>query len=185
MASAIGYITLKSVTIQQHKRNLQNSIFLIELENVENLQEYVKYVSKTSELRVTIISEDGSTLAESRASGLDYLEVMKKVNYGDGSIYIKLSMSLDGVMGEFYSLFLRLFLLFLFAFTLAFFLLKKMNEKIVFDIAQIINYLDEVTNKNYSAVIKIKHFKEFLQISLMLKNLVKRLHSKDKKKTKK
>ena len=216
MASIIGYITLKSITITQHKKNLQNSISLIELENIKNLQEYVKKVSQGTNLRVTMISEDGVVLAESLVEAAnmdnhslryeilradketfahsvresktvkaDFLYVAKKVSYKDGSIYIRLSMSLETIMSEFYFLFLKLFLLFLLFFVLAFYVLKKMNEKLVFDITQITKYLDEVSKKNYGAVIKVKYFYEFLQISLTLKNLVKRLHSRDKKKTKK
>ena len=216
MASIIGYITLKSITISQHKKNLQNSISLIELQNIENLQEYVKKVNQRTSLRVTIISEDGIVLAESLVDAIymnnhssryeilradeetfshsvresktikdKFLYVAKKVRYKDSSIYIRVSVSLETIMNEFYFLFLNLFLLFLLFFVLAFYILKKMSEKVVFDITQIINYLDEVSRKNYAAVIKVKYFYEFLQISLTLKNLVKRLHSRDKKKTKK
>jgi hypothetical protein len=60
-----------------------------------------------------------------------------------------------------------------------------MSEKISYDIEQITNYLDEITKKNYGAVIKIEYFYEFLQIALIVKNLVKKLHSKDKLKRKK
>ena len=59
-----------------------------------------------------------------------------------------------------------------------------MSQRIVYDISQITNYLDEVSNKNYKAVIKTKYFYEFLQISLLLKNLVKKLSKNEKKKAK-
>ncbi|HLD22313.1 MAG TPA: HAMP domain-containing sensor histidine kinase, partial [Sulfuricurvum sp.] len=45
-------------------------------------------------------------------------------------------------------------------------------------------YLDEVSAKNYRAVLKPEYFREFLQISIMLKNLVKKLHNRDKQKRK-
>ena len=216
VASIIGFAILKSVTMAQHQKYLQNSISLIELKNVENLQEYIKKVSQATGLRVTIISEDGSVLAESQSDvsnmdnhssryeiskaskdsfahdiresktlNTDFLYVAKKVSYRDGSIYIRLSMSLEDIMSEFYSLFFLLFLSFLFMFALAFYISKKMSEKISYDIVQITNYLDEITKKNYSAVIKIEYFYEFLQIALIVKNLVKKLHSKDKLKRKK
>lgn len=59
-----------------------------------------------------------------------------------------------------------------------------MSERIVYDIVQITKYLDEISNKNYKATIKTKYFYEFLQISLLLKNLVKKLHHRDKQKRK-
>jgi len=184
VASIIGYITLKSVTIEQHKKHLQNSISLIELKNVENLQEYVKKVAQSTELRVRITSEDGSLLAGSKVLKSDFLDVAKKVSYKDEFIYIKLYTSLDAIMDEFYFLFLQLFFLFLIVFILAFYISKKISEKILLDIADIRNYLEEISKKNYSAVIKTRYFYEFLQISLKLKNIVKRLHSKDKQKRK-
>ena len=215
VASLIGYIVLKSVTQEQYKKNLQNLISLIELNHVENLQEYVKKLSKTTEFRVTMISEDGTVLAESLSDVLSmdnhsaryeisqankdffsysvresktlksgFLYVAKKVTYKDEQIYIRLSINLDLIMSEFYSLFLKLFLLFFLVFLIAFYISKRMTDKIVFDIEQITNYLDEVTRKNYSYVIKTEYFYEFLEISLKLKNIVKRLHSKDKQKRK-
>ncbi|MDY0232427.1 MAG: hypothetical protein RBS11_00215 [Sulfurimonas sp.] len=216
VASIIGFAILKSVTIAQHKKYLQNSISLIELKKVENLQEYTKKVSQATGLRVTIISEDGSVLAESlsdvshmdnhssrneisqaskgsfahakresKTLNTDFLYVAKKVSYRDDSIYIRLSVSIEAIMSEFNSLFFLLFLSFLFIFALAFYISKKMSEKISYDIEQITNYLDEITKKNYGAVIKIEYFYEFLQIALIVKNLVKKLHSKDKLKRKK
>jgi len=145
VASIVGYITLKSVTIEQYKKHLQNSISLIELDNVENLQEYVKKVSQSTELRVSITSEDGSLLAGSKALKSDFLDVAKKVSYRDGFIYIKLSTSLDAIMNEFYFLFLQLFFL---VFVLAFYISKKISEKILLDIADISNYLEEISKKN-------------------------------------
>jgi len=216
VASIIGFAILKSVTIAQHKKYLQNSISLIELKKVENLQEYTKKVSQATGLRVTIISEDGSVLAESlsdvshmdnhssrneisqaskgsfahakresKTLNTDFLYVAKKVSYRDDSIYIRLSVGIEAIMSEFNSLFFLLFLSFLFIFALAFYISKKMSEKISYDIEQITNYLDEITKKNYGAVIKIEYFYEFLQIALIVKNLVKKLHSKDKLKRKK
>jgi len=77
-----------------------------------------------------------------------------------------------------------LLLLFLVVVLVAFYASKKMSEKIVYDIERITNFLDEISNKNYNAIIKTKYFYEFLQISLMLKNLVKKLSSRDKHKRK-
>jgi signal transduction histidine kinase len=54
----------------------------------------------------------------------------------------------------------------------------------LYDIEQLTNYLDEISNKNYKAIIKTKYFYEFLQISLLLKNLVKKLSNRDKQKRK-
>ncbi|MBU0721374.1 HAMP domain-containing histidine kinase [bacterium] len=115
---------------------------------------------------------------------VDFLYVAKKGVYKDKNIYIRLSMSLGQIMSDFYSLWSRLALVFFGIILISFYISKKMSERIVYDIEQITKYLDEISNKNYKAVIKTKYFYEFLQISLMLKNLVKKLSNREKQKRK-
>lgn len=114
----------------------------------------------------------------------DFLYVAKKALYKEKQIYLRLSMSLEQIMYDFYSLWTKLFFVFMGILILATFISKTMSQKVVYDIDQITNYLDEVSNKNYKAVIKTKYFYEFLQISLLLKNLVKKLSKNERKKSK-
>ncbi len=120
----------------------------------------------------------------SKTLEVDFLYVAKKYSYRGKKIYIRLSTSLAQVMSDFYSLWSKLSIVFVIAVLVAFYASKKMSEKIVYDIKQITKFLDEMSNKNYNAIIKTKYFYEFLQISLMLKNLVKKLRSRDKQKRK-
>ncbi|MBS4067640.1 MAG: HAMP domain-containing sensor histidine kinase [Sulfurimonas sp.] len=114
----------------------------------------------------------------------DFLYVAKRVSYKDEQIYVRVSMSLAQIMYDFYSLWMNLFFVFIAIVIIATFVSRTMSQKVVYDIAQITNYLDEVSNKNYKAVIKTRYFYEFLQISLSLKNLVKKLSKNEKKKIK-
>lgn len=114
----------------------------------------------------------------------DFLYVAKRVLYKNEEIYLRLSMSLAQIMYDFYSLWIKLFFVFMGMLILAAFISKTMSQKVVHDIEQITSYLDEVSNKNYRAVIKTKYFYEFLQISLLLKNLVKKLSKNERKKSK-
>lgn len=114
----------------------------------------------------------------------DFLYVAKKSMLGQKVIYIRVAKNLEQVMNDFYALWSRLIFVFLFIVLLGFYVSKKMSERIVYDIRQIMCYLDEISNKNYNAIIKTKYFYEFLQISLMLKNLVKKLSNRDKQKRK-
>lgn len=59
-----------------------------------------------------------------------------------------------------------------------------MSKKIRYDIEQITIYLEELSNKNYKAILHTKYFNEFLQISILLKNLAKKLHSRSRQKRK-
>ena len=115
---------------------------------------------------------------------VDFLYVAKKSTYKGEDIYIRLSMNLGQIMSDFYSLWSKLAFAFAIIIFISFYISKKMSEKIFFDIEQITKYLDEISNKNYKAVIKTKNFYEFLQISLLLKNLVKKLSNRDKQKRK-
>lgn len=115
---------------------------------------------------------------------VDFLYVAKKIVYKNEPMYIRLSISLAKLMEDFYSLWMKLALLFLMILFLAFYASKRMSARVLYDIEQLTNYLDEISNKNYKAIIKTKYFYEFLQISLLLKNLVKKLSNRDKQKRK-
>ncbi len=126
----------------------------------------------------------GSTTRYSKTLNVDFLYVSKKISFDNEKIYIRLSMSLEQIMEEFYLLWQKLFLVFVGIVLVATFVSRQMSSRILYDISQITNYLDEISNKNYRAVVKTKYFYEFLQISLLLKNLVKKLSKNDKKKLK-
>jgi two-component system, OmpR family, phosphate regulon sensor histidine kinase PhoR len=126
----------------------------------------------------------GVSIRYSKSVKEDFLYVATHSSYQDKIIYTRLAMSLEQVMSDFYSLWSRLIFVFLFIIAIAFYFTKAMSDRILYDIKQITCYLDEVSNKNYKAILKTKYFFEFLQISLILKNLVKKLSNRDKKKRK-
>jgi signal transduction histidine kinase len=136
------------------------------------------------EIMQSNIKEYGDITRYSDTVKADFLYVAKKVTYGEKQIYIRLAMSLAQIMYDFYSLWMKLFIVFLLIVFIATFISRSMSQRVVYDISQITDYLDEVSNKNYKAIIKTKYFYEFLQISLYLKNLVKKLSKNEKKKIK-
>ncbi len=217
ISSLISYVSLKSIIIEHNKNHLKNAIVLMqfELDNVNNLDTYATKINQSTNLRVTIINENGVVIAESSADKktmdnhanryeimhanqedfpyiirfsktlkVDFLYMAQKTTYRDENIYIRLSMNLGQIMSDFYSLWSKLAFAFIIVIFISFYISKKMSEKIFYDIEQITKYLDEISNKNYKAIIKTKNFYEFLQISLMLKNLVKKLSNRDKQKRK-
>ena len=217
VTSLISYVALKSIIIDHNQNNLENAIVImgLDLQKNNDLDLLSKRVYENTNLRVTIVNNNGVVIAESSADKstmdnhasryeimqankdefshitrysktleVDFLYVAKKFSYQGEKIYIRLSMSLAQVMSDFYSLWSKLFLVFLVVIVFAFYTSKRMSEKIVYDIEQITVFLDEISSKNYNAVIKTKYFYEFLQISLMLKNLVKKLSSREKQKRK-
>jgi len=67
-------------------------------------------------------------------------------------------------------------------FFIVFYVSKKTIDRVNSDVKDIKEYLEDINAKDYKSVIKIKHYVEFLEISLLLKNIVKRLKQKDSKK---
>ena len=67
----------------------------------------------------------------------------------------------------------------------SFFLVKKFSDNLLADTNHFTEYLEEINKKNYDAIVQIQHYSEFLRMSLIFKNLVKRLKPKMKLKTKK
>lgn len=63
-------------------------------------------------------------------------------------------------------------------YVVSYYILKKFVLKLDKDIDALTKYLEELNNKNYDAHLEIHHNLEFLKISLLLKNIVKRLYKK-------
>ena len=97
-------------------------------------------------------------------------------------LYIRLAMPLTTVLESFYKLWIKLAIAFVIVFVIAYLIAQQMSHRVVYDIKQLKVYLEEVSSKNYEAVVHIKYIQEFLELSLILKNIIKRLQKKDKKK---
>lgn len=59
-----------------------------------------------------------------------------------------------------------------------FYILKKQNDKLVEDTTALSEYILDISEKDYKSSLKIKYYSEFLQMSISLKNIVKRLTKK-------
>lgn len=217
IASLISFFTLKTMIIEDGKERLIQSIELLEpqIKESKNLDSLAHSIALKTHLRVTVVAEDGTVIAESETDKskmenhsnrieimgamqnpygvairysktlkTDFVYVAKKISTTNGIHYFRLSMSLKNVMEHFYALWVKLFFAFTILVTIALVIAYKISKKAHYDILQITRYLDEVSAKNYRAILKPEYFREFLQISIMLKNLVKKLHNRDKQKRK-
>lgn len=87
------------------------------------------------------------------------------------------------VMSDFYALWLSIALLCLALIYVLYRLVLKIKNSLNEDLLSLNTYLHNISaNKDYEASLQIEHYLEFLQISVTLKNIIKRLHTKDKKK---
>jgi two-component system, OmpR family, phosphate regulon sensor histidine kinase PhoR len=126
----------------------------------------------------------GSSLRESKTLHNKFLYLAKYLKYKDSSIYIRISKNITVLYGQFYKMYLKILAIFLLFAIIGLIATYKMNKKVRYDIDQITDYLNHISNKNYKAIIKTKYFNEFLYISILLKNLVKKLANREKKKNK-
>ncbi len=114
----------------------------------------------------------------------DFIYVAHKITTAEKNFYIRLAMSLENVMDHFYTLWIQLVGAFSVLVVIALIIAYNISKKARYDILQITHYLDQISAKNYRAVLKPEYFREFLQISILLKNLVKKLDKRDRQKRK-
>lgn len=214
ISSAVSYFALKTVILENSKKELIDIINIIDLNlaHVDNLNKFVTNIHAVSDKRITVIDENGKVLAETNfnkekmENHLSRIEIIQAKNSTYGSSmrhsatlnsqflyvakytstkkYIRVAQNLSSVEKEFYTIYVRIIIVYTIFIFIAFIITSRLSNRVNYDIFQISNYLNEISNKNYKAVIKTKYFSEFLQISLLLKNLVKKLSNRDKKKRK-
>jgi len=114
----------------------------------------------------------------------DFIYGAKKVKYKSQELYLRVAVELQSVMNNFLHIWIMIVLVFTFFILLALYITYKISSRIEADLEQLRLYLREISNRNYEAVIKIENYYEFLEISLILKNMIKKLYTRDKKKNK-
>jgi len=82
----------------------------------------------------------------------------------------------------FYSFWIFLSSVFLILLSIVIFTVKSHLNKLERDIQALTHYIDRVSKKEYETSLQIKYYSELLHISVLLKNLVKRVNKKEKKK---
>ena len=215
--SIIGYFTLQTIFLDQMKDELKLSVALSSklLTHAKNFNKFVNNIKKITNDRVTIISSNGTILAESNFNKIKILNYKnrpellqaKKVKYGlsirnsktinkkflylakyikykHKYLYLRIAKNLTVFYHEFFILYTKIISIFLLFAVIGLIITYKMSKKVKYDIDQITDYLSKIADKEYKSVIKTKYFNEFLYISLLLKNLVKKLASREKKKNK-
>jgi two-component system, OmpR family, phosphate regulon sensor histidine kinase PhoR len=126
----------------------------------------------------------GTAVRTSQTLQSKFLYIAEYLKYKNSHIYIRVSKDLNVLYNSFYTIYIKILAVFLGFMLLGLFITYKMSKKVQYDIDQITDYLGEISEKNYKAVVKTRYFNEFLYISLLLKNLVKKLANREKKKNK-
>lgn len=137
-----------------------------------------------AEVMEAATQEYGSIMRYSNTIGIDFIYVAKKVLYQGSPVVLRLSVPLEKLMEDFYALWYRLAIVFTGFVVIGLLIALKISKKIRHDLFQVTEYLREVSDKNYKAIVKPEYFSEFLYIALTLKNLAKKLNNRDKQKRK-
>ncbi len=126
----------------------------------------------------------GHAVRNSTTTHIEYLYVAKKVPLNSRELYLRMATPLSKILSNFYHLWFQIVVVLLSFTIIAVAISINMSKKVRYDIKQITNYLDAIANKEYKAVLKTKHFSEFLYIALNLKEMAKKLSTRAKQKRK-
>ncbi|MDD3324408.1 MAG: HAMP domain-containing sensor histidine kinase [Sulfurospirillaceae bacterium] len=99
-------------------------------------------------------------------------------------VFIRISASTKSIVENFYSLWLKITLIFAIFIFIALFNAYKLGDKIKKDVNKIKNALLEIANKNYDYVVEKGFTQEFIEIGFSLRKLAAKLHKRDKLKKK-
>lgn len=174
--SEVAPLLNKRITIIDHNGTVvaESDTDPVEMENHAKREE----VLEASQQRY------GHAVRYSHTLGVDFLYVTKRVIW-KGQIYtLRIAVNLQKVLDDFYTLLFRLIFAFFLLTPAILFLALRTSKRVRYDIKQLSIFLEEISDKNYKSVVKPRYFTEFLQISLLLKNLVKKLAKRERQKRK-
>ncbi|MBN2817219.1 MAG: hypothetical protein JXQ67_11095 [Campylobacterales bacterium] len=90
------------------------------------------------------------------------------------------SKEYEAIMIGFNDVWINIAFIFIGILIVVFFILRFIIKSVSDEVEDINEFLEEINKKNYDAVLKIEHHLEFLQLSILLKNIVKRLKNKNR-----
>ncbi len=126
----------------------------------------------------------GAEIRYSHTLHYDLLYVAKRLPWKGQPVTLRLAIGLKQMFDRYWESYVNLIAVFVVFIVFAFFLSSRMSRRLRYDIAQITDYLQQIAAKNYKAEVKPRYYSEFLQISVQLKNLVKRLRQREKQRRK-
>lgn len=126
----------------------------------------------------------GTSIRYSASLHYDFLYVGKKTLLNGEPGYIRLAVSLQQVMEDFYSIWLKITLVFSMMASVGFLIALHMSRRIEEDVTQLTNYLETVAKKSYSEPLSLHSSIEFMKIGNTLKSVVAKLDKREKQRRK-
>lgn len=140
--------------------------------------------SDREEIRLARAEVDGYAVRHSKTLGIDFLYLASQFNLQGNPIFVRLSMPLSSVTHDFYSMWLRITVIFALSIFVGLYLIYRLSKKIQNEISKLTTTLDEISNKNYKAVVNASFSKEFFEIEHHIKKLTTTLEKRVKQKRK-
>jgi two-component system, OmpR family, phosphate regulon sensor histidine kinase PhoR len=136
------------------------------------------------EIRKSMAGGVGVELRHSTSVDRDFVYAAKKVNVGGKELFVRLGGEVSGYEKHIFGMWLKIAIVFGVALALSALYSYRMNKNIQIQIEEISDYLKELENKNYKAIIKPSFAKEFFSIADILTSLTKKLEKQDSQKKK-
>jgi signal transduction histidine kinase len=126
----------------------------------------------------------GSKIRHSKTINKDFLYVVKKFDFRDGSLYIRLSKELKSINEQIFSLGLKILAVISLFLIAIFFIAIKITKKIEYETLKIANFLTSLTKKNKETYIDSEFSLEFTHITKLLTKVSQIIVKKEKQKAK-
>ncbi|BAF70858.1 sensor histidine kinase [Nitratiruptor sp. SB155-2] len=209
----VSYYGIKNIELDNFRKLLENEIILTEeiiaSRGVDD--DLVRQIDKKIKSRITIISEDGKVLAESRYDKKEMenhrlrpevQEALKKgwgwserysstvhqnllyVAHRSGDRILRIAYPVDEIQKHFMRLWIQFLLIFLGLIIVTLMISYLMSQKIKQEIDGIVEYVKKLSHKEYDTLYQAKFAQEFETITKHLQRLAQNLKKRDAKKRK-
>ncbi len=136
--------------------------------------------ARRAEIKKAQKSRYGIIIRHSKSFGYDFLYVAKAVELFNQTVYLRMAISLERVLDDFYSVWLKITLVFSIMSTIGFLVALRMSRRMEDDVIALTNYLEDVSNKTYNKPLKLYFSYEFINIAGTLKQVVAKLDRRDR-----
>lgn len=140
--------------------------------------------SDRKEIKIARSESEGYSIRHSKTVGVDFLYMASQFSLHGKPIFIRLSAPLESIYAEFFSMWIKITIILAIVILLGILTTYKLSSKISNEILKVTNTLDEISNKNYKAIVNSTFSAEFRQIEAHVKKLSHRLEKREKQKRK-
>lgn len=211
LVGSIAYVWLKELYINEIEKSLLENVKIVSLQVKDgtDLDKLASHIKQNSDIRLTIIAEDGKVLAESHKDKTtmdnhghrkEILEA-KNENFGQsirhsktldknllyvakkfGHVYIRMAKEIDKINEKLFSLALKVGIVLILFFIVAFFIAYKISSQLEKETNKILKFLLTLTKNKKDSFINSNFSLEFSQITKLLTKISRVLIKKEKQK---